>query len=81
MAVEIVDERSKPETVNIDLRMLRYVMQGITGKNYPLTAQHAVTVNTAEQSATSRLDIRDGRIILTQEFREHDFYDASAVAR
>ena len=80
MAIEIDDERSKPEPINIDLRMLRYIMQGVTGKNYPLTEQHAVMVKTAEQSATSRLDIRDGRIVLTQEFRERDFYDASAIA-
>jgi hypothetical protein len=80
MAVEIDDERPKPEPIDIDMRMLRYVMQEITGKDYPLTAEHAVIVKTAEQSATSRLDIRNGRILLTQEFREHDFYDASGVA-
>lgn len=80
MAVEIDDERRQPESINIDLRMLRYVMQGIAGKNYPLTEQHAVMVQTAEQSATSRLDIRGGRILLTQEFREHNFHDASGIA-
>lgn len=80
MAVEIDDERSKPEPINVDLRMLRYAIEVIKGKNYELTQQHAVMVNTAEQSATSRLDIRNGRIVLTQEFREHDFYDASGIA-
>jgi len=30
--------------------------------------------------AISRLDIRDGKILLTQEFTEGKFYSASAVA-
>jgi hypothetical protein len=36
-------------------------------------------VRTASHTATSGLDIRDGRIILTQQFREDEFYGASAV--
>lgn len=80
MAVEIDDQRKQPEAVDIDLRMLRYAIQDITGKNYDLVAKHAVMVTTAAHSATSRLDIRNGRIILTQEFREDDYYDSSAVA-
>jgi hypothetical protein len=80
MAVEIDDQRAQPEAVNIDLRMLRYLMQGVTGKNYELASHHAVMVTTAEHSATSRLDIRGGRILLTQEFREGAYYDSSAVA-
>ena len=63
MAVEIDDQRQQPEPINIDLRMLRYLMQGITGKNYELTKDHAVMVQTADHSAASRLDIRDGRIL------------------
>jgi hypothetical protein len=80
MAVEIDDRRDRPEAVNIDLRMLRYITQYIPRKNHELARQHAVAVQTAEHTATSRLDIRDGDIILTQEFREGDYYDASAVA-
>ena len=37
-------------------------------------------VQTAEHFATSKLDIRDGRILLMQQFRENDFHDSSAVA-
>ncbi len=80
MAVEIDDQRREPATVNVDLRMLRYSIQRITGRHYELRTNHAVMVQTAEHSATSRLDIRNGLILLTQEFREKEFYDASAVA-
>ena len=80
MAVEIDDRREQPGAINIDLRMLRYLIQCINKKNYELSSQHAVMVQTAEHTATSKLDIREGRIILTQEFREGDYYDASAVA-
>jgi hypothetical protein len=80
IAVEIDDRRDPPAAVNIDLRMLRYAIQGITGKNFELAKNHTVEVHTAEHTAASKLDIRDGRIILTQQFHEGDFYDASAVA-
>ena len=80
MAVEIDDRRPQPEPINIDLRMLRYLVAVINGRNWQLANSHAVEVRTAEHSALSRLDIRDGRILLTQEFREHDYYDSSAVA-
>jgi len=79
MAVEIEDHRWHPEPINIDLRMLRYAIQRQTGLNYPLVTNHAVMVQTAEHFATSKLDIRDGRILLIQKFRERDYYDSSAV--
>jgi hypothetical protein len=80
MAVEIDDRRARPEPVSIDLRMLRYQIQRITGRNFELASQHAVEFQTAEHRATSILGIRDGRITLTQQFRENEFYDSSAVA-
>jgi hypothetical protein len=80
MAIEIDDRRDPPEPVNIDLRMLRYAIQFIKGRNYELAADHAVAYQTAEHTATSKLDIRDERILLTQKFEEHDFYSSSAVA-
>src|SRR5581483_1577617 len=61
-------------------RMLRYAIQRHTGRNYPLATNHAVMIRTAEHTATSKLDIRHGRILLIQQFREHDYYDSSAVA-
>jgi len=80
MAIDIEDRRDQPVPVNVDLRMLRYLMQYFSRKNFELSSKHAVMVQTAAHTATSQLDIRDGRIILTQEFRENDYYNASAVA-
>jgi len=59
---------------------LRFAAHYFGGKNFALAQAHTVMVQTAEHTAASKLDIRDGRILLTQEFREHDFYDSSAVA-
>ena len=80
MAVEVDDRRAQPAPVNINLRMLRYAAQYHEGQNWELTKQHTVLVRTANHTAASRLDIRDGRIVLTQEFREGDYYNASAAA-
>src|SRR5581483_11669000 len=63
----------------VDLRMLRYAMEYIPGKNYALASHHTVLVQHRDQSAASTLDVRDGRIALTQVFREGKFYDSSAV--
>ncbi|PYX91107.1 MAG: glycoside hydrolase [Acidobacteria bacterium] len=64
IAVEVDDEREQPSPINIDLRMLR---------------RHIVQVQTRNHSASSKLDIRNGRIALTQEFKEGSYYDSSAV--
>jgi hypothetical protein len=80
MAVEIDDQRAQPGPVDIDLKMLRYVMQVHQAQDWELRSKHAVMVRTRSHTATSRLEIRDGRIILTQEFREGDYFDSSAVA-
>jgi len=80
MAVEIDDQRPQPAPINIDLRMLRYAIQYHERQNWELTSRHAVMVRTRSHTAASKLDIRNSRIILTQEFRENDYYDASAVA-
>jgi hypothetical protein len=79
MAVEIDDQRAQPTAVSVDLRMLRYATQWMDAKNWDLTRKHAAVVLSGAHSATSRLDIRDGRIVLTQQFREGAFYHASAV--
>ncbi len=80
MAVEVDDQRSQPACVNIDLRMLRYAIQYHSRRNYGLMKSHSVMFRTRSHTATSRLDIRNSRIVLTQEFREGDYYNASAVA-
>ncbi len=79
MAVEIDDRRNTAGPINIDLRMLRYGVEYHQGQNWELTSKHTVMVRTRSHTAASRLDIRDGRIVLSQEFREGDHYDASAV--
>jgi hypothetical protein len=80
MAVEINDQRDQPSSVNIDLRMLRFVSQYHSRQNYELMKSNSVMVRTRSHTAKSSLDICNGRVILTQEFREGDYYDASAVA-
>jgi hypothetical protein len=79
-AIEIDDQREQPEPINVELRMLRYATQRITGKNFPLAQEHAVEIHTAEHTAKSQLHIRDGRIALTQHFSERKFHDSSAAA-
>jgi len=78
-AIEIEDRRERPGVVSVDLRMLRYAMRFIGDKNWDLTRRHAVQIVTGHHTATSRLEIRGDRIVLTQEFREGDYYCASAV--
>jgi hypothetical protein len=78
-AVEVDDEREQPSPINIDLRMLRYMVQYQAGKNYALSSRHIVQVVTRNHTAASQLDIRNGKIVLTQEFKEGDYYDSSAI--
>lgn len=80
IATEITDQRTSPSAVNIDLRMLRYLMSYKGNGSIDIATKHEVQVKTGEHSALSRLEIRDGRIILVQEFKEGSFYNASAVA-
>ena len=80
MAIEIEDARERPETINIDLRMLRYQVQYHSRLTFELAQKHSVIFRTAGHTATSTLDIQDGRIALVQQFREGDYYGSSAIA-
>jgi hypothetical protein len=80
MVTEIDDQRNIPSVINIDLRMLRYANEYIEKKNFELTKNNAAQVITGFHTALSRLEIRGGRIILVQEYREGTYYCASAVA-
>jgi len=80
MAIEIDDRRERPEPINIDLRMLRYQMQFTKDRTWEQRQNHEVIFRTAAHTATSILGSKDGRITLTQQFREGTFYDSSAVA-
>jgi Glycosyl hydrolase family 95 catalytic domain len=80
MAIEIDDQRSEPGPVTISLRMLRYAARN-PGPDYEAqVANNAVEIRTRNHTATSQLHIRGGRIVLTQEFREGDYSNKSAVA-
>ena len=80
MAVEIDDRRKAPEPVKINLRMLRFASQYFGQELETLVANHSVAVQTRSHRATSQLQIKGDKIILTQEFREGDYLNRSAVA-
>jgi len=80
IAAEINDRRANPVPVSIDLRMLRYAISYIDNMNWKLSNNHAIQIKQGEHTATSRLEIRDGKILLIQEFKEGDYYCASAIA-
>ena len=65
--------------IQVDLRMLRYAIQYVSGKNYQLASSHTIEYHTSEHTATSRLGAGEGQISLTQQFHEGDFYDASGI--
>jgi hypothetical protein len=79
MAIEIEDQRANPEPIRVNLRMLRALSQYYGGELERMIRDRIVTVKTANHTATSQLAERDGRIILTQEFREGEHIAKSAV--
>jgi hypothetical protein len=66
--------------VQVNLRMLRFDNKYFGGQLEPMARDHVNTVQTRNHTAASRLEIRGGRIVLTQEFREGTFCCKSAVA-
>ncbi len=80
IALEVEDQRSRPQPVAIELRMLRYRHQYLPGQNDALAQAGVVEVRHRNQSAASQLEIRGRTAILSQRFREGKFYSASAVA-
>lgn len=80
MAVEVDDRRPAPEPVRVNLRMLRAAGQYFGQELEALIASRTVRVQTRSHRADSRLAIAGGRIVLTQEFREGDYVNRSAVA-
>ena len=91
IATEFDDQRNSPSAIHIDLRMLRYAISYIDKMNWELTSNHAIQIVQGTQrglsqisqgthTATSRLDIRDGKILLIQEFKEGDYWCATAIA-
>lgn len=80
MAVEIDDRRAMPEPVRINLRMLRSASQYFGQELETFAENHMVAVQNRNHRAVSQLHIKGDRIILTQEFREGDYVNRSAVA-
>ncbi|MEO7143217.1 MAG: DUF5703 domain-containing protein, partial [Bryobacteraceae bacterium] len=80
MAIEVDDRRAARPPVSVTLRMLRYSTKYFGKQLEEFARDRIVMVETRNQTAASQLLIRDGRIGLTQEFREGAFYCGSAVA-
>jgi hypothetical protein len=81
MAIEIEDRRPAPQPIQVDLRMLRYANPYLRGTGNDLARRHAGAIVTNAHTALMRLSVRDdGRVALMQEFREGEYYCASAVA-
>jgi hypothetical protein len=80
LAVEIDDQRARPEELIVDLRMLRQLSQHFGAELEKMTANHIVSVRTRNHLAASQLSIHGDRIVLTQDFREGDHHAKSAVA-
>ena len=80
IAVEVEDNRETPQPIRVNLRMLRYLMQYFPGENFELSRKHSVKIKRRGHTATSRLQLEKGKILLTQEFSENDFYNSSALA-
>ena len=80
MAFHIDDRRQNSPGVSVNLRMLRYETKYFGGQLENMARDHVVTVQNRSHTATSRLEIRGSRLVLTQDFREGDYCCKSAVA-
>ncbi len=69
-----------PVHAQVNLRMLRAESKYYGGQLENMVRDRVVTVQTRNHTAASRLEIRGGCIVLTQEFREGDYCCKSAVA-
>ena len=83
MVVSVDDRRAgtagRPAPLAAALRMLRYETKYFGRDLEAFARDHVVTVQRGDHTASSRLITGDGRIALTQEFREGDFCCKSAV--
>ena len=80
MAVEVTDNRSDPQVINTNLRMMRHKAKSFPGQSAEYIERQDSVVMTKHHKATSKFHFRDGRIILTQKFEEGDYYCGSALA-
>jgi Domain of unknown function (DUF5703) len=75
-----VDDRLARRELAIRLRMLRYETKYFGAQLETFAKDHIVTVQTLNHTAASQLLVSDGRIALTQDFREGSYCCKSAVA-
>ncbi len=80
MAITVEDRRTARQPVSIALRMLRSETKYFGNQLEPMARDHIVTVQNRNHTAASQLFVREGRIALTQEFREGAFCCKSAIA-
>ena len=80
IAIAIDDRRAAPEPIQVNLRMLRSASQYFGGSMEAMIAGRVVTVRTREHTAASQIAVRNGRLVLTQEFEEGEHHAKSAVA-
>ena len=80
IALEVDDRREKPQPIQVSLRMLRVAQPYFGDELEQQVKDHVVTVKTLEHTAASRLHVDGDTIGLTQQFREAEHHDASAVA-
>ena len=78
-AIEFEDQRTNPQPVSIQLRMLRYLSQ-YHNNHEALVKSHTVLVRNRHHTAASQLHVVGDRIVLTQEFKEGTHVSKSAVA-
>jgi hypothetical protein len=78
-ALEVEDQRARPEAFTVRLRMLRHLSQ-YSPQLEALVKEHIVLVRTRNHTAASQLHVRGDRIVLTQEFKEGTHVAKSAVA-
>jgi hypothetical protein len=80
IAIAVEDTRRAGDRVDVTLRMLRFASQYFGNRLEEFIRNRIVAVQNRSHTAASQLRIENGRIILTQDFREGDYSCKSAVA-
>ena len=79
-AIEVEDRREPPQPIHVSLRMLRFAVSYSGDDFEPRIKERAVVVRSFHHLARSRLHGEGQTIALTQEFREGEHFNSSAVA-
>jgi hypothetical protein len=79
IALEVDDRRTRPQPIHVNLRMLRVAQPYVGDEMEQMVKDRVVTVRTLQHTAASRLQAAGETIALTQEFKEADHFNASAV--